>query len=80
MKTREAHLRDDRERAALLEIEADFDNIRVAWTYWTGKQDATRLLGFVSALWHFFEVRGSYTPAIQLFDEAGRSSPEASRT
>ena len=72
MKTREAHLRDDRERAALLEIEADFDNIRVAWTYWTGKQDAGRLLGFVSALWQFFEVRGSYTPAIQLFEEAAK--------
>jgi predicted ATPase/class 3 adenylate cyclase len=72
MKTRETHLHDQRERAALLEIEADFDNIRVAWTYWTDKQDAGRITGFVSALWHFFEVRGSFAPAIQFFNEAAQ--------
>ncbi len=72
MKTREAHLHDHRQPAALLDIGADIDNIRVAWNYWTDRQDAGRLLGFVGAWWVFFEVRGSYTPAIQLFQGAAQ--------
>ncbi|HSL42584.1 MAG TPA: adenylate/guanylate cyclase domain-containing protein [Anaerolineales bacterium] len=72
MKTREEHLHDHRGKTALWEIEADFDNIRIAWTYWTDNQDASRLLAFTEALWIFFEVRSSYTPAIQLFDGAAQ--------
>ena len=80
MKTREEPMHDQRQKTALLEIEADFDNIRVAWNYWVGRQDANRILEFVSALWLFFEVRGSFTPAIQFFGDAARqlttSEPE----
>ena len=72
MKTREARLRDHRQKAALVEIEADIDNIRVAWNYWAERQAADRLLGFVSVWWTFLEVRGSYTPAIQLFQAAAQ--------
>lgn len=72
MKTREEHLRDKRCETALLEIGADFDNIRVAWNYWIDKQNAHRILEFVSALWFFFEVRGSYIPAIQFFGDAAK--------
>jgi len=80
MKTREEQLHDQRQKTILLEIEADFDNIRVAWNYWVERQDANRILEFVSALWLFFEVRGSFTPAIQFFGDAARqlttSEPE----
>ncbi len=72
MKTREARLHDHRQKVALVEIEADIDNIRVAWNYWAERQAADRLLGFVSAWWIVFEVRGSYTPAIQLFQAAAQ--------
>jgi len=72
MKTRNEHLRDKRCNTALLEIGADFDNIRVAWDYWIDKQNAHRILEFVSALWFFFEVRGSYIPAIQFFSDAAK--------
>jgi len=72
MKTREVHLHDNRGKAALLEIGADIDNIRVAWNYWGNKQDAHRILEFVSALWFFFEVRGSYIPALQFFGDAAK--------
>ena len=72
MKTREAHLHDKRSKAALLEIGADIDNIRVAWNYWVNKRNAHSILKFVSALWFFFEVRGSYVPAIQFFDDAAK--------
>ena len=72
MKTRDVHLRDNRCATALLEIGADFDNIRVAWNYWIDKQNAHQILEFVSALWFFFEVRGSYIPAIQFFGDAAK--------
>ena len=70
MKTRLIHLRDNRSKTALLEIGADFDNIRVAWNYWVDKRDTHRILDFVSALWFFFEMHGSFIPAIQFFGNA----------
>jgi predicted ATPase/class 3 adenylate cyclase len=72
MKTREVHLHDNRSKAALLEIAVDLDNIRVAWNFWVNKRNAQRTLEFVSALWFFFEVHGSYIPAIQFFGDAAR--------
>ncbi len=70
MKTREAHLHDNRSKTALLEIGADIDNIRSAWDYWVDKRNAHRILEFVSGLWFFFEVRGSYNPARRFLGEA----------
>lgn len=70
MKARAAHLHDNRSKSALLEIGADIDNLRVAWDYWVNKRHAHRILEFVNGLWFFFEVRGSYNPAIRFFGEA----------
>jgi len=70
MNTRESHLRDHQMKTALLEIEADLDNIRVAWNYWIAKQDGQRIIQFTSSLWLFFEVRGSFMPAVQFFGDA----------
>lgn len=72
MQTCEARVHDQRQGTAFMEIEADLDNIRVAWNYWTDHQDASRLLAFTEALWMFLEARSSYIPAIQLFDEAAQ--------
>ena len=72
MKLHETHLRDHRQREALLEIDADLDNIRIAWAYWADRQSASRVADFISALWVFFEVRGSYAPAIALYGDAAR--------
>jgi len=72
MQTCEARVHDQRQSAAFMDMEADLDNIRVAWNYWTDHQDASRLLAFTEALWMFFEARSSYTPAIQLFDGAAQ--------
>ena len=70
MNTRESHLRDHQMKTALLEIEADLDNIRVAWNYWIARQDGQRIIQFTSSLWLFFEVRGSFMPAVQFFGDA----------
>jgi predicted ATPase/class 3 adenylate cyclase len=70
MKTCGIHVHDQRQKAALLEIDSDIDNIRVAWNYWTNKENAQRLLEFIDAIWIFFEVRGSFTPAIRFFGDA----------
>jgi predicted ATPase/class 3 adenylate cyclase len=60
------------QKTALIEVGADFDNIRVAWNYWVDHQDAPRLVDFIRVLWIFFEVRGSFTPAIQFLEDAAR--------
>src|SRR5512143_1637800 len=72
MQACETRLHDQRQRAALKEIEADLDNIRIAWNYWSDEQDASRLLGFIDGLFLFFEIRSSSIPAIQLFDSAAQ--------
>jgi len=72
MKARWTDLRGGTQRAALLEIEADMDNIRIAWNYWLDKQDSSRLPEFIDPLWLYFEVRTSLIPAIQLFDTAAQ--------
>jgi len=73
MKTCGIHVRDQRQKTALMEIESDLDNIRVAWNYWTDKQEAHYLLEFIGAMWIFFEARGSFTPAIQFFGDAANN-------
>jgi len=65
-------LYDQRQSAALLDVEADLDNIRIACNYWADKQDVSHLLEFIEALYLFFEIRTSYTPALQLFHAAAR--------
>jgi tetratricopeptide (TPR) repeat protein len=70
MKTREPRLHDHQMQTALMEIEADVDNIRVAWNYWIARQDGQRILQFTSSLWLFFEVRGAFMPAVQFFGDA----------
>lgn len=72
MKRCAANLHGPRARDVLAEIAADLDNIRVAWDYWADKQSPARILEFISALWEFFEVRGSYIPAIQFFGDAAK--------
>ena len=70
IKTCSIHMHEERQKATLPEIEADIDNIRVAWKYWADQQNTEGLLAFIDAMWIFFEVRGSFAPAIQFFDEA----------
>ena len=72
LKTSATELRDHRSEAALLAIDADIDNIRTAWSYWTEEQNAGRLVEFLAALWLYFEVRGSFAPAIQFFGDAAQ--------
>jgi predicted ATPase/class 3 adenylate cyclase len=72
MQACEMRLHDQRQRVALMEVDADLDNIRIAWNYWTEKQDASRLVEFIDGLFLFFEVRSSSIPAIQLLDAAAQ--------
>lgn len=72
MQTAAQHIRASSQIVTLSEIEADLDNIRLAWNYWSDRQDANRLLRFIFALWFFFEVRSSVIPALQLFEAAAQ--------
>jgi tetratricopeptide (TPR) repeat protein len=72
MQAHSLRVRDRRQKGALQEIEADFDNVRAAWDYWVNRQDAAHLLDFVEAAWMFFEVRGSFAPAIGFYRDAAQ--------
>lgn len=72
MQARWTDLRGERQIASLLEIDADLDNIRIAWNYWLDRQDASRLRAFSEPLWLYLEIRTSLRPAIQLFDTAAQ--------
>lgn len=72
MKARWADLRRERQIAALGEIDADIDNIRIAWEFWTAKQDANRVREFIDPLWMYFEIHSSLIPAIQLLESAAQ--------
>ena len=67
MKACEMRLHDHRMNENILEIEADFDNIRVAWKYWANQQDACRLIDFIGALWLFFEMKRVVYPGNTIF-------------
>lgn len=72
MQARWTDLRGERQIASLLEIDADLDNIRIAWNYWLDRQDANRLRAFSEPLWLYLEIRTSLRPAIQLFDTSAQ--------
>ncbi len=69
MAQRWEHLKDSRQLAALQAIEADIDNIRLAWQYCLAQKDVVRIRMFFSGLRLVYWVRGWYQPAQALFGE-----------
>jgi predicted ATPase len=59
-----------RQQAALLEIEAEFENILAAWDYWFKKKNIAQLKQFLHSLWVLYDIRGWYRAGIELFDRA----------
>lgn len=70
MQARWKDIRGEQQIAALGEMEADIDNIRIAWNHWIANQDVRRAMEFLDPLWFYFEVHSALIPAIQLFDAA----------
>jgi predicted ATPase/class 3 adenylate cyclase len=58
------------EAQALETIEEDFDNLRLAWRYSVGGNQAGWILRMLGGLWFFTEVRGWYPVGLDLFAAA----------
>jgi predicted ATPase/DNA-binding SARP family transcriptional activator len=77
---RESELKGSGHQAALAEIEGELENIRAAWEWAAGAQDAGLIAGSTYAFWLFAEVRGRYTDAeihFRMAVESLRQSPES---
>ncbi len=55
--------------AAPGELEADFENLRIAWRYWVTKGDLERLGHLTDCLWLLFDMRGWYQGTVELMTD-----------
>ncbi len=60
-------LRSPRQRATLDEIEADIENIRVAWRQLAEQGRAAEMSRMIETLWYFHEIRSWYHAGLDLF-------------
>jgi hypothetical protein len=64
----------DEQQEALLDIEADIENVRTAWRHLIAKGDPAEALRMSRSLWFIYEVRGWHVAGEEIFAEAVRSA------
>jgi len=64
------HLRDHRQKVALIEIDADLENIRTAWRYRVKQDSASQIRMFINSFWLVYWFRGWNHGGEELFSEA----------
>jgi predicted ATPase/class 3 adenylate cyclase len=62
----------DDQREALIDIEADIENVRMAWRYLVAQGDPAEAVRMVRSLWFVHEIRGWHVAGIEIFGEAVR--------
>jgi len=67
MEERWQHLKDSQQMQALVEIEADIENVRAAWRYCVDQRNVSRLWMFIHCIWHFHWIRWWNYPGMELF-------------
>jgi predicted ATPase/DNA-binding CsgD family transcriptional regulator len=63
-------LRSDQQRQALDEIDAEIDNIRVAWDFLCQRQDSAALYRAAKGLWLAYDLRCRFHEMVTLFGQA----------
>jgi predicted ATPase/class 3 adenylate cyclase len=63
-------LRSAERPAVLKELEAEVGNLRTAWDFWIGSDDAAHMLTMIEGMWALYESKGWYRGAIDLADDA----------
>ncbi len=71
----EADLKGKRQLEALDQIEADFENIRTAWSWAVNHQDAEKVSGALESLFLFTSFRSHFAEGYELFRQARRQWP-----
>lgn len=70
MERRWEHLKDNRQKVALSEIDADLENVRTAWRYRVDQVNAQQMKMFVNTLWLVYWFHGWNHGGEDLFREA----------
>ncbi|MFL7892294.1 MAG: LuxR C-terminal-related transcriptional regulator [Anaerolineales bacterium] len=72
MLERWSQLQDHRQPQALDEIEADIENVRIAWSYWLEQNNSLQLMKFSKTIWLSHWIRGWHLAGSHLFQQAAR--------
>ena len=62
-------LNSDKREMALSEMQADIENMRIAWRYWVKEKDLEKLNKFVNSLWMLYDARGWYHDTVSLTND-----------
>lgn len=76
MKQRWEPLNDNRQLQALVEIEADIENVRAAWLYYLDLRNAPQMWMFINGLRQVYYIRGWNHAGMELFAKAARGLEE----
>jgi DNA-binding SARP family transcriptional activator len=68
----EADLKGSRQQRALAEIEADIENVRVAWRRAVEQGETPHIAAALGGLFHFYDMRSWFQEGEQVFREAAR--------
>ena len=70
LQQREADLRGVRQEKVLAELEADLENIRMAWQWAVARRDVNHLTAALTPLFHLYDTLSRFQEGEQLFREA----------
>jgi predicted ATPase len=70
MEKRWKYLKGGQQMGALVEIEADMENVRAAWRYYLDQENTSQVWKFIYGLWHFHWIRSWNHAGTELFAEA----------
>jgi len=63
-------LKGSRQKQALSEIEADIENVRLAWRYYQDQRNAPQMWMFIHCFWQLYWIRGWNHAGVALFAQA----------
>jgi predicted ATPase/class 3 adenylate cyclase len=72
---KESELKGERQLQALDEVEADFENIRAAWTWAVEQDDATGIGNALEGMFLYTTFRSHFSQGYELFRQARRQWP-----
>jgi predicted ATPase/DNA-binding CsgD family transcriptional regulator len=67
---RESLIRGAQQLTALVEIEADIENLRAGWRFYLGKKDVPQMQKFFYGMWQIYSIRWWNHAGMVLFKEA----------
>jgi predicted ATPase len=64
-----ARLTGQERETALREMEAEIENVRIAWRFWVAERNLEQLTKFVNSLWLMYDARGWYHDTVSLTND-----------